>query len=610
MKRPSCTVLLLLVLLWPIPGLAQTGLFNYSEVLFGDPPTLFLWVEAVDSASGVAQLNGVEIAPTSGPFTWDWGDGTVYDDYFPQSHTYAEVTRNYIVSVISHYVGGAEDTAQTLVRFVPPTCDPGDIPSYMPITIPSTMPPLGTRLYGIPPNLSAFDDSSFRSIARETLEKILTVAAVAQMDFTNDGPYFYNSIFEEVMLRDSTFGGAYSIWFSDPVAFGVGDVFLQGTIGYSSLFHEMGHNFTLNTPAHFYYGGRIDGPANMIYSETMAQIYQHATGWALLNAARRYNLPDDLVFEITESVTSSMAFVRSQYNDYLAAGTPFCTWNDPPGDSAMQTFMTVAYTFCEHAETSGWGYRAPTKRMLHLLQQFDQYVMDQYDQNNNSLAADSARATLMIAAVSYAFKSDLRSEFAALDFPIDDDFYESLMSVGEVNTVPVLVRRMSDLTMTGCPQEYMLDLADSAVFTDPDGDVLSCWAESSEPVIADAWVDGTILHVASASDGSAKITLTADDGNGGTESTAFLVAVGGCNCACPCHADPQCDSVRSTVHDVVRTVDVAFRGTAPALDPQCPREQTDVNCDGATTVHDVVSVVDVAFRGYNPTGRFCDPCAP
>jgi len=80
-------------------------------------------------------------------------------------------------------------------------------------------------------------------------------------------------------------------------------------------------------------------------------------------------------------------------------------------------------------------------------------------------------------------------------------------------------------------------------------------------------------------------------------------------CACPCHGDPQCDGV-TNVQDVVKTVDVAFRGAARVFDPNCPRQRTDVNCDGVTSVVDVVKEVNVAFRGANPATQFCDPCAP
>jgi hypothetical protein len=53
---------------------------------------------------------------------------------------------------------------------------------------------------------------------------------------------------------------------------------------------------------------------------------------------------------------------------------------------------------------------------------------------------------------------------------------------------------------------------------------------------------------------------------------------------------------------------VASRGATPVFDPNCPRERTDVNCDGFSTVQDVVKVVNVAFRGANPATEFCGPC--
>jgi len=102
---------------------------------------------------------------------------------------------------------------------------------------------------------------------------------------------------------------------------------------------------------------------------------------------------------------------------------------------------------------------------------------------------------------------------------------------------------------------------------------------------------------------------------GEASSASFKAGIGfwygtDLNCSCPCHGDPQCDGIRCTVQDVVKTVDVAFRGAARVFDPQCPRERTDVNCDGFTTVQDVVKVVNVAFRGASATTQFCDPCAP
>lgn len=79
-------------------------------------------------------------------------------------------------------------------------------------------------------------------------------------------------------------------------------------------------------------------------------------------------------------------------------------------------------------------------------------------------------------------------------------------------------------------------------------------------------------------------------------------------CNCPCWADPNCDGVRSDVLDVVETIAAAFRGTAVTLDPGCPAERTDVDADGSTNVEDVVRVINVAFRGQTAAANYIDPC--
>jgi hypothetical protein len=197
----------------------------------------------------------------------------------------------------------------------------------------------------------------------------------------------------------------------------------------------MGHNFTLNTPASYYYGGRIDGDANAIFSESMAQIFQHAAGYEIINNYQTYGLSDDLVLDIKQSMLSSMSIVRISYDQYLASGKNYSSWNNPatPSDETFGTFITVAFTFCEHAENSGQGYRAPLKRMMRLLQGFNPNWAQRYDCLNNTAAADTFRATLMVTALSYAFSTDLRSEFRNLNFPISDQTYDELY--GSVTSV-------------------------------------------------------------------------------------------------------------------------------------------------------------------------------
>ena len=409
-----------------VPG--QSASFDFKRYLFGNPSTLSLWLASLDAATGVARISGVDAQGPTTPFKWMWGDGSVSNGFFPQSHTYADKNKNYVVKVVSTYSGGGQDSAEILVRFVPPAVVPIALSPVIAVHVPNSSISLGTRLYDPPTNLTAFDTSFFLIFPRSTLEYILSVAATVQRDFVNDTIYLYKAAFEQYMLRDSTCGGAYSLWFTDPISFGVGDAFMRGEIDYSSLFHEMGHNFTLNTPAGYYYGGRIDGDANAIYSESMAQIFQHATGYEVVNDYQTFGFSDDLMFDIKQQAIRTVKGLRASYDDYVNAGKPYTSWNDPstPPDETFGTFMAIAYKFCEHAENAGGGYRVPLKRMTKLLQGFCLDWAQRYDRLHNTAAADTFRSTLMVAALSYAFSTDVREEFRRLNFPISDQLYNEL----------------------------------------------------------------------------------------------------------------------------------------------------------------------------------------
>lgn len=79
-------------------------------------------------------------------------------------------------------------------------------------------------------------------------------------------------------------------------------------------------------------------------------------------------------------------------------------------------------------------------------------------------------------------------------------------------------------------------------------------------------------------------------------------------CSCPCADDPNCDGTKVDVLDVSETINVAFRGSAETVDPECFSERTDLDCDGTTTILDVVRVVNVAFRGVSMATEFCAAC--
>jgi hypothetical protein len=78
-------------------------------------------------------------------------------------------------------------------------------------------------------------------------------------------------------------------------------------------------------------------------------------------------------------------------------------------------------------------------------------------------------------------------------------------------------------------------------------------------------------------------------------------------CNCPCFADPSCDGVPDLI-DVIYAVNQVFRGFPVTQDPQCPKQQVDVDCDGVVTINDVVRIIDVAFRGVDKASAFCHPC--
>jgi len=424
------TLLLFFALLLAVRCFAQPYFFNYSHQLFDPPTTLFVQVQSVDPLTGVVVINGVETQPIIGPFTWIWGDNSVTTGYFPQSHTYSDLSQNYILKVISTYSPTDKDTAEAIIWFTSPQITPVPSDTSLMVYIPDHTMTFGTRLYPLTPDMDYFDDSFFPIVPRSTIEYILSVSAGIQDDFVNQDVYRFNGKFEQYLMRDSAMFGAYSLWFSDPVAFCSGDVFFTGTIGYSSLFHEMGHNVTLNSPASYYYGGKIDGCANAIFSESMAQIFQHATGYELVNNYQTYGFGLDLMTEIRLGVTSSISVVRNSYDTYVSSGKNFQSWNSPgsTNDETYLTFMTIAYKFCEKAETTGLGYKEPLKRMMAVLQKFNPGWQQMYDPLNNSSSGATFRSTLMVSSMSYAFEEDLRNEFRELNFPINDSLYTAIYS--------------------------------------------------------------------------------------------------------------------------------------------------------------------------------------
>ena len=406
--------------------------FDYASDLglTGSARTLTLFVPSTDAAARSATVNGSDSRAPAIPFTFAWGDGSSTTGFFPQTHSYPTAAQNYIVRVTAHYSSTTSDSADAIVRFAAPTLTPVAFPAAATVTIPQVLPVLTSRQAGagFNPALQAVPNTFFTTLfPRATLEYVLSQAATIELGILENDVEKVGGEWRQVALYDPTFAGAYSIWFASPIAFAAGTNFFTGVPGYSSLFHEMGHNLSLNAPAAFRYGGRIDGNANAIFSEAVAQMFQHAVAFELVNNPTRYGIPGDLALDIAASAHVSAKTLQQIYDTYLSQGKPFTTWNDPVTgvDETLGAFIAVARQFMVHAEQTK-SYVGPLTRVMRLLRTFNASMAAQYASQTNSSAANTFRSTLMVAAVSYGFQQDLRGEFRALNFPIDDATYSSL----------------------------------------------------------------------------------------------------------------------------------------------------------------------------------------
>jgi hypothetical protein len=412
----------------PSPTFTATPMipkFSFKQYLSGAPATLSAYVESVELDRKKVTINGFVSGQPKEPFIFDWGDGKTNAAWLPATHTYQDASRNYIVQIKS----GAQSVSVPVI-FVPVSITYTPLPDIVRVSIPNSIIRLKTRLYEIDDYLF-FDDSYFTQMSRQNIEYLLWLSATIQYDLVNRDVFLIDGKFQQVVLRDPQAEGMYSLWFTSPVSFASGNYGFMGTPQYSSFFHEMGHNFTLNSPAHYYYGGKIDGSANAIYSETMANIFAHTTAYEILNHAEEYGIDPILALDIQNSAASSIGVTRQGFENYIAGGMQFHSWNNPntQQDETFDTFMTLAYMFCLHAEDGDNGYRIPAQRMMRVLQKINPDWLSLYSPNANSPQAESFRAALMAAAMSYGFNTDLREEFRNHNFPINDDYYTSILSV-------------------------------------------------------------------------------------------------------------------------------------------------------------------------------------
>lgn len=409
----------------PPAGFGQAS-FSFAPHLRLGPLAHTLSIGDVHIDGPVVRVNGADSALPTTPFLFDWGDGQRTEDWFPATHEYQRIDRSYVLSVTAWY-GDRTDTVTADVRFVPARCTYKRLRTIpRRVFIPRQRAALGSTMPGYepPPGLACFSDAELKAVPRDVIEYVLDVGHHIQMDLCN-ADVMPKAATRQVVLKQNQFGGCGALWFADPVAFICHPGYLTGEVDFSSLLHELSHNLTLNSPAGYRFGGKTDGPMNAIVSETLANIFQHATIHIILNTEGRFGLSDELCQRLQECGIRSIGVIREAHRKYVADPSQYTTYNDPatPHDDAFNTFMTVAYVFCDLAEQRG-DYRTPLKRTMRLMQTFSPADHQRFQQREN----EPFRATFMVAALSYGFDADLRERFRKLNFPVSETIYAELLT--------------------------------------------------------------------------------------------------------------------------------------------------------------------------------------
>lgn len=414
---------------------AQNPASCYSALLSSRPPTLHTWIASINN--GTIEVYAGDSMSGSAPPQWVWGDGTTTSAWAPVQHTYSNTTQNYVVSVS---IVDKDNTTQNFsfpVFFVAPVLMEQTFPGIS-FQIPSQPVTLQTHWpYSLPGDITPFPDSSFPMYSRSDVAYILAAISSVNYSLVNENSFLVNGSFSMDMFEVTGFGGGESFWYTTPMSVGYGPTLVNPSPGWPLLFNEIGKDTALNTPISLSFGGNTDGSASEIYSETMGDIFSYASGCQLISNAASYGIGADVVMDLQDSMLSGAMALQQAYNTYVANGAPFSSWNPYNGgaDPTLGTISTLAWKFIEHAEMQRQGYQIPLTRMMKLLQMFNPSMLAAYAPQSNTPAGATFRSTLMITALSYAFNEDLRGEFEALNFPIDDATYEALFQLASGSPV-------------------------------------------------------------------------------------------------------------------------------------------------------------------------------
>jgi len=179
-----------------------TVVAGYGSVISGAPCTLTAYAQTI-SPTGTVAVNGIDTAQPTAPFNFSWGDGNSTSGFFPQSHAYQDVNRNYVITITATENAGSSQQFSFPVFLTAPSVTPQALPGVS-FQIPSQPAQFGSNL---PSGETVFSDSSLAPYSRSSMEYILGRAAAISKDFANDNVRLSNGVFAIDMLQNASFGG-------------------------------------------------------------------------------------------------------------------------------------------------------------------------------------------------------------------------------------------------------------------------------------------------------------------------------------------------------------------------------------------------------------------
>ena len=156
---------------------------------------------------------------------------------------------------------------------------------------------------------------------------------------------------------------------------------------------------------------------------------------------------------------------------------------------------------------------------------------------------------------------------------------------GAANRAPQVASPIDD-AVVGVDASIAVNVASN--FSDADDDSLTYTAESDAMSIATVDVDGSVVEITGVAEGTANITVTADDGNGGTVDDAFEVTVSAAN-----HAPQVATAIADQAVGLNASIDVVVAGNFSDADDDSLTFTAESDAMSIATVDVDGSVVEI-----------------